>query len=260
MPAERIASTHCIASKRVGLKIASMSQRADDEDFRKRKISASDADLGSREALANEPELIWYPAEVNTSIRPGWFYHAAEDDQVKTLDELKRVYVNAVGGNATFLLNVPPTPEGLLHANDAARLRELGDWLRGAFAVNLLDGARLTASACKQGFAPESVLTDNLDTYFTTEDGVTDVTLECLWERPVPVRYVVLKENLRMSQRVERFALELNTDAGWTRVYEGAVIGRKRIAVLDGAPATGLRVRILDARVAPTLAFVGAYA
>ena len=44
-------------------KIASLSQQADDESFRQRKISASDKDLGSREALREEQELIWYPAE-----------------------------------------------------------------------------------------------------------------------------------------------------------------------------------------------------
>ena len=27
----------------------------------------------------------WVPAEVNTSIRPDWFYHPAEDDKAKTV-------------------------------------------------------------------------------------------------------------------------------------------------------------------------------
>ena len=93
-------------------KIASLSQQADDESFRQRKISASDKDLGSREALREEQELIWYPAEVNTSIRPGWFYHPEEDNQVKSLDTLLDVYVRSVGGNGTFLLNIPPRQRG----------------------------------------------------------------------------------------------------------------------------------------------------
>lgn len=110
-------------------KIKENSQQEDSEEFRQRAIRAEDEDLGSREAVRGEKELIWYPAEVNTSIRPGWFYHAAEDDQVKSLEELIHVYENSVGGNATFLLNIPPTPEGLFHERDVERLKELGDYI-----------------------------------------------------------------------------------------------------------------------------------
>ena len=48
--------------------------------------------------LEGETNLIWYPAEVNTSIRPGWFDHPEEDDQVKSLEELIYIYIGAVGG------------------------------------------------------------------------------------------------------------------------------------------------------------------
>jgi alpha-L-fucosidase len=243
-------------------KIASASQHTDDAEFRQRKISAHDLDLGSREALRGEPELIWYPAEVNTSIRPGWFYHTTEDDQVRSLEDLKHVYCNSIGGNATFLLNIPPTREGLFHENDVRRLKEIGNWLQSAFRDNLLrsSGTTLTATAHKTGHEVQNVLEDTCDTYFTTEDGVTAVTLEATWEGLQAVKYAVLKENILQSQRVERFAIELHTEQGWMPVYAGTVIGYKRIVPLEGIPATGLRVRIVDARVAPTIAFLGVYA
>ena len=82
-------------------------------------------DLGSRDVLmrrrAESPILAWYPAQVNTSIRPGWFYHENEDDRVRSLDELLTVYYGSVGGNGQFLLNIPPDRRGLFHENDVAR-------------------------------------------------------------------------------------------------------------------------------------------
>ena len=81
--------------------------------------------------LEGEHALIWYPAEVNTSIRPGWFYHSEEDDQVKSLEELVHIYLGSVGGNATFLLNIPPMPNGLLHENDVERSEGTGRMAEG---------------------------------------------------------------------------------------------------------------------------------
>ncbi len=96
--------------------------------------------------------LLWYPGQVDVSIRPGWFYHAAEDDKVKTLDHLLDIYYTSVGGNAQLLLNIPPDKRGRIHENDARRLKELGDRLRATFAVNL---------AAKAGFSRSFVLTDD---------------------------------------------------------------------------------------------------
>ena len=117
--------------------IQEKSQHSDDEEFRQRKITSDMEDLGSRKALEGEKDLIWYPAEVNTSIRPGWFYHPDEDTQVKSLEELIHIYCGSVGGNATFLLNIPPMPNGLLHENDVKRLEEFGAWKRSSFSENL---------------------------------------------------------------------------------------------------------------------------
>ena len=83
-------------------KIQEQSQQVDDGEFA-RRVNTQDSDLGSREVICDlGDQLIWYPAEVNTSIRPGWFYHASEDTQVKTLEELLTVYYGAVGATPVF--------------------------------------------------------------------------------------------------------------------------------------------------------------
>lgn len=240
-------------------KVASASQQTDDVSFRQRTIRAGDQDLGSRAILKDETELIWYPAEVNTSIRPGWFWHESENDQVRPLNKLIDIYEKSVGGNATFLLNIPPTREGLFHENDVARLREFGDYLRTGYGANLLDSAALTASPAAPEHEIACVRTKD-ETYYlpASEDGAAEITLR--WESPQTIRRVVLMEQLLCSQRVERFAIDAEQDNTWKTVSEGTIIGHKRIAVLDDVHTAALRIRILDARVAPTLRFLGIYA
>lgn len=240
-------------------KIAADSQQTDEEAFRSRRIRAQDMDLGSREILAGEEELIWYPAEVNTSIRPGWFYHASEDDKVKSLKELVHIYEHSVGGNATFLLNIPPDPNGLIHTADLERLHELGEYIRNTYWRNLADGAKISCDSCMEGYGPENLRIDDGDSCLRTAEGITacDITLE--WKEPVKVRRVVLKENLNYSQRIENFEIEVWQDGEFRSVYQGTVVGYQRIAVMEELCTDRLRVRILDARVSLAITFLGIY-
>ena len=241
-------------------KIAHDSQQADDAFFRQRPIRAQDQDLGSRSILKNEKELVWYPAEVNTSIRPGWFWHAAEDGQVKPLSQLIDIYEKSVGGNATFLLNIPPTRDGLFHPNDVERLRELGEYLRKYYTRNVIsENAQVEADAAQPGHEIENALTDDESYYLPAAEG-QPVTITVRWPRKQTIHRLVLKEQLRLSQRIEHFTVDAWADSGWTRATEGTVVGHKRIVPLPALETDALRVTIDDARVRPTLEFLGVYA
>ena len=241
-------------------RIAEHSQHEDSDEFRSRTIRAWDSDLGSRGILRDETELVWYPAEVNTSIRPGWFYHAAEDDKVRPLDELIDIYNCSVGGNATFLLNIPPTPEGLLHENDVKRLAELGEYLERSFRVNLMDSAVLSCDSSLDGFGVENVRTDSYDGFFRTADGVTAAEITVSWDKPVDIANIVLKENILMSQRIESFTVTAHLSGSAEEIYCGTVVGYKRIIPLKGGvTADRLTIKINDSRTAPTLSFIGVY-
>lgn len=240
-------------------RIADQSQKEDDDAFRQRKVKASDKDLGSREMLKDEQELIWYPAEVNTSIRPGWFYHEEEDNRVRSFEELIKIYYNSVGGNATFLLNIPPTKEGLFHENDLKVLRELGDCLKHSFRINLLDSAELSASTCMIGHEIENVRKDDYQAYYKAEDGITAVAIELSWKENQLIKHIVLKENIMCSQRIESFEVEAVQNGKYETIYKGTVVGYKRIIPLDSIKTDKIRIHISDARVAPTLSFIGVY-
>src|SRR2546430_5392633 len=83
---------------------------------------------------------VWRPAETDTSIRPGWFYHPAEDERVKSVEQLVGIWLTSVGRNSKLLLNVPPTRDGVLHTTDVARLAELRAHLSSVFAEDFAAG------------------------------------------------------------------------------------------------------------------------
>ena len=135
-------------------------------------------DLGSRERIAHADRLVWYPAECDVSIRPGWFYHEFQDEYVKTPEMLVDLYFKSVGRNAALLLNLPPDPRGLIHEKDVRHLQGMRRILDETFAHNLTDGATVTASHAKDGFPAQNILDGDLDTYWTTEDWQETAVLE----------------------------------------------------------------------------------
>lgn len=64
----------------------------------------------------------------------------------KRLTSRFSVYYGAVGGNACFLLNLPPDKRGLLHEKDVREMRELGSVPRKTFSEDLAHGAQAEAS------------------------------------------------------------------------------------------------------------------
>ncbi len=233
--------------------ISENSQQEDNEEFRQRRVDARDEDLGSRKMLADEQELIWYPAEVNTSIRPGWFWHESENDKVRSLEELTDIYIKSVGGNATFLLNIPPTNEGLLHEHDVCRLAEIGEFISNSFADNIAPDADIFADC--EGI--ENVLTDSYESFYIPDNPETEITFK--FDKPEKLGYLVIKENIRMSQRVESFTVSVSENGGFREVYEGTVIGYKRIVPLNDVVTDSLKIKITDSRISPVISFVGIY-
>lgn len=207
-------------------RIAERSQQADDGAFGRRLLE-TDADLGSRAVIREAKELIWYPAEVDTSIRKGWFYHADEDGKVRSLNELLKIYYGSVGANAALLLNVPPDRRGRIADPDVRRLRELGEALRSAFA------RELKAVQSAQG-----------------EDAVT-----LTFSEPTAVACAVLQEDILQGQRVEAFELW----ADGRRIFQGTVIGHKRICRFCPVTLRRLTLRVTQSRLPAKLLPIRAY-
>ncbi len=223
------------------------------------ELNATSADLGSRALLARAPALVWAPAETDVSIRPGWFWHRSENRKVKTVKTLADMYLRAVGGNSTLLLNIPPDTDGLFSSADVQRLEQLGALIRNAFAVNLAADAVFSASADDGVHTADNLREDSLDAFFKAEDGVNGVAVNIRMPEMRKVHLMALKEDIRFSQRVEHFAVEYRCGKGWKRIYEGTTIGYKKYCRFRPVTTDELRIVILDSRVCPVLSHIGVF-
>lgn len=241
---------------------AELSQHEDNEEFRDRPLDETQSDLGSRERLKNEKELVWYSAETDVSIRPGWFYHEEEDDKVRSFENLKDIYLKSVGGNTTLLLNIPPMKNGKIHEKDMAILKRLGEFINDTFKNNLLKNALITTVPehdCR-GNSPDMMRTDDYNTYFMNKEGDNKLMIEIKFDECKKLNYLVLKEAITFSQRVEKFNVYFNDESGnKIKIFGGTTIGYKRIIDLKGTKTDNLTIEIEDSRVAPVMSFVGVY-
>ena len=219
-------------------------------------INPRQKDLGSLKALGDGQNLIWYPAETDVSIRPGWFYHASQDDKVKSLEKLLGIYYISVGRNTVLLLNLPPDRRGLIHENDVQRLRELRKVLDATFKHNLALGAAAKASCVRSGnlkYGADKIVDGNKDTYWSSDDGTTGATLEFDLGKQCTFNVAELAEYIKVGQRVEEFVLEAWDGTNWKEFARGTTIGYKRLLRFDEVTARKVRIRILDSRVCPTI-------
>ena len=205
----------------------------------------------------------WLPAECDVSIRPGWFWHAAEDSKVKSAQQHVALYYRSVGHGASQLLNVPPDRRGRLHEEDVAALKQYGEILRDTFRTNLAAGARLKASNFRGGdrsYAPERLLDGDRYTYWATDDGVTTPDLEIELSKERRFNVIRLRENLRLGQRVEGFAVDTWQNEAWQEVAKGSSDGTCRLVRLEHpVSARKLRLRITQSPVCPALSELGLY-
>jgi len=204
----------------------------------------------------------WVPGEVNTSIRPEWFYHPAEDQKVKTVPELMETYYNSIGHNGTLLLNFPVMPNGLINDKDVTEAKGFAKAVKDAFAVNLAANRPAKASNIRDRsprFTADNATDSNPATYWATDDSVTATSLEIDLGKPVSFNRFAVQEYIRLGQRVKAFAVDGWTDGAWKELAAGTTIGYKRILRFATVTASKVRLRITDAKACPLIEFAGVY-
>ena len=192
-------------------------------------------DLGSRELLAKSQEAYWYPSEVDVSIRPGWFYHAEQDEQVRSLANLVNIYYRSVGCNSVLLLNIPPDRRGLIHEVDVQRIKELSEYIGKTFANNYVEnGAQMWKAEVGQSKE------------YNVKTGAM-------------VNTFLIQEDIAQGQRIEDFLVEVYSNGAWQYAAEGTTVGYKRLLRFSDCQPEKIRVTIRGARGTANISNVGLY-
>lgn len=204
-------------------------------------------DLGSREVLYGAKFLHYQQPETDTSIREGWFYRDDDNQKVRDADDIFDIYERSVGGNATFLLNIPPNRDGRFSDKDVNSLKEVGRRIAETYGTNLLSEAK----------DAKAVLDADLNTFVEVAAGKS---LEITTPTPITFNRLVLQEAIaKRSERVENHAVDAWVDGGWKQIAQATNIGYKRILRFPDVTTDRIRIRVEGARLVPGIATVSAH-
>lgn len=207
-------------------------------------------ELGSREKLLEEGMnyLHYQQAETNTSIREGWFYRDDTHQKVRSADDVFDMYERSVGGNSTFLLNIPPNREGKFSPRDVETLVETGKRIRATYTDNLLKGAK----------GPKEILDDNYETSTLLKGKNPEVTITT--PEAITLNRLVIQEAIATNgERVEEHALDAWIDGQWQEIVQATNIGYKRILRFPEVTTNKLRIRVLESRLEPAFCNISAH-
>jgi alpha-L-fucosidase len=189
----------------------------------------------------------WRPAEVDVSIRPGWFWHPTE--QARSGETLFKLWLASVGRGAGLNLNIPPDRRGQIPAGDIVELTRFRSMVETFTAVDLARGHAAGE------FSP---LTDgDRQTWWAGNQTTAEIVIE-LGQR-VALGGIRIEEAIAFGQRIESFAVDVR-EGGWFEVACGATIGAQHILDLTPARGDAVRIRILASQAPPALSRVMVYA
>ncbi len=194
----------------------------------------------------------WIPAECDVSIRPGWFWHATEDDKVKTAGQLFNIYIKSIGRGANLLLNVPPDRRGLIGDKDAATLMEFKKLRDESFDDNLLKAANIYYQ-----FSPKNITFRTVDSSGGFGANLQNFIVELPQEKKI--NCIVLREAIHLGQTIRKFTVVLYKEKKIIAEIKGTSVGKKRILTFPAKMITSFKVYLEDAKGNDNISGIAAY-
>jgi alpha-L-fucosidase len=208
----------------------------------------------------------WIPAECDVSIRPGWFYHKAEDSKVKTAEQLFDLYLKSVGRGANLLLNVPPDGRGLINENDSAALVGFEKLRKKNFKKNLTKNSFVETNYGHALFHTTKLTDNNIQTTETFKlpgddiKVVGDEGIRISFKTATDINCISINESLVNGQRVKAFEIVLLDEniKVLSRIVK-TTIGRKLIITFQTQKVKTINIRFIDAKSNSIINEVAAY-
>jgi alpha-L-fucosidase len=202
----------------------------------------------------------WVPAEVDVSIRRGWFYHQTEDSLVRSPENLMELYYSSVGRNSSLLLNVPPDRRGLLHENDVKSLLAFKELRAKEFETDLAKGKKVNATNTRgKEYNASNVNDGNPETYWATNDHQTAADLIIDLGSETEVNRILIQEYIRFGQRIQAFKVSAYVDNGWKPLIDGTTIGHKIIRKFPVIKTSKIKVTFSKLKACPVISNIELY-
>ena len=223
-------------------------------------INAHDLEVEERIAL-NSGRLggdRYIPSECDVSIRPGWFYHSSQDDQVKGVARLNRLWFESVGRNSIMLLNFPPDRRGLICDTDAQNAIISNEYITKMLSKNYLENATVTAdSTLADALSAQNLVISGEESFYAANKNTA--VIDFVLEKPAVFNVFTLSEVLEAGERVTEWKLEAVDGENATLLAKATSIGHLRALRFPEGEYKHLRVTIISSQDKPVLRAAAAY-
>ena len=188
---------------------------------------------------------MYVPAEVDVSIRPGWFYHKDQDEKVKSSRALDDIWFKSVGRNAMMLLNFPPDRRGLLVENDLKSAIESNRRINKMLSVNFADNARLMAdSTYCSSTEIDNVVLDDKNLFFATNVTKNKAVIDIVLDDDYSYNVLMLGEKIELGERITAFTLESLDGDEPVAITSGTSVGYLKASRFKACSARHLRLTL----------------
>ena len=190
----------------------------------------------------------WVAPEVDVSIRPGWYYHADQDNKVKSPDSLMKIYVASVGRNANLLLNIPVDRRGLIHENDSASMMGFAT-IRQLGLQNILPkNTKIVSSSAVEGHLAQGINHPKNGAYWAAKSTDAMPVLSLSFQEPLFMNALLLQEPIALGQRIKKFHVDITNASGETERIDAQTIGNKRIIPFKQRKVISLKITFDESR------------
>lgn len=190
----------------------------------------------------------WVAPEVDVSIRPGWYYHADQDNKVKSPDSLMKIYVASVGRNSNLLLNIPVDRRGLIHENDSASMMGFAA-IRQLGLQNILPkNTKIVSSSAVDGHLAQGINHPKKGAYWAAKSTDAKPVLSLSFQEPLFMNALLLQEPIALGQRIKKFHVDITNASGETERIDAQTIGNKRIIPFKQRKVISLKITFEESR------------